>query len=181
MQLEPTLSSHVAEIVLMGGNAFVNGNASPAAEANILNDPEAADIVFGADCPIAMAGLDVTEQTIMTTADLARMSTFDNPRAQHLAAIVPFYQGFYKDRLGLDGICIHDSSTISYLLAPDLYTWVEYPIRVDIGDSVCRGKTQTAVHVSDHEAPWQGRRAVRILTGVDSRAVVELELASLAR
>ena len=29
MQLEPTLSSHVAEIVLMGGNAFVNGNASP--------------------------------------------------------------------------------------------------------------------------------------------------------
>ncbi|HEX3090693.1 MAG TPA: nucleoside hydrolase [Ilumatobacteraceae bacterium] len=181
MQLEPTLSSHVAEIVLMGGNAFVNGNASPAAEANILNDPEAADIVFGADCPITMAGLDVTEQTIMTTADLARMSTFDNPRAQHLAAIVPFYQGFYKDRLGLDGICIHDSSTISYLLAPDLYTWVEYPIRVDIGDSVCRGKTQTAVHVSDHEAPWQGRRAVRILTGVDSRAVVELELASLAR
>ena len=103
-----------------------------------------------------MAGLDVTEQTIMTTADLARMSTFDNPRAQHLAAIVPFYEGFYKDRLGLDGICIHDSSTISYLLAPDLYTWVEYPIRVECGDSVCRGKTQTAVHVSDHEAPWQG-------------------------
>ena len=76
----------------MGGNAFVGGNASPAAEANILNDPEAADIVFGADCSIVMAGLDVTEQTLMTSADIARISTFDNPRAQHLAAIMPFYQ-----------------------------------------------------------------------------------------
>jgi uridine nucleosidase len=181
MQREPTLTSHVAEIVLMGGNAFVGGNAAPAAEANILNDPEAADIVFGADCPIVMAGLDVTEQTVMTSADLARISTFDNPRARHLSAIVPFYQRFYRDRLGLDGICIHDSSTISYLLAPHLYTWVEYPIRVDIGNSVCRGKTQTASRVSDHESAWNGRRAVRILTGVDIRAVVELELGCLAR
>ena len=129
---EPTLSTQLAEIVLMGGNAFVGGNASPAAEANILNDPEAADIVFGADCSIVMAGLDVTEQTIMSSADLARMAAFDNPRAQHLSAIIPFYQAFYRARLGLNGICIHDSSTISYLLAPQLYTWVEYPVRVDI-------------------------------------------------
>ena len=51
MLIEPRLTENVAEIVLMGGAAFVGGNASPASEANILNDPEAADIVFGADCP----------------------------------------------------------------------------------------------------------------------------------
>jgi inosine-uridine nucleoside N-ribohydrolase len=181
MQIEPTLTTHLHEIVLMGGNAFCGGNASPAAEANILNDPEAADIVFGADCPIVMAGLDVTEQTLMTSADIARMSTFGTTRAQHLAAILPFYEAFYRARLGLDGIHVHDSSTISYLLAPEMYTWVEHPVRVDIGDSVCRGKTQTATHLSDHETPWNGRRAVRILTGVDSRAAVELELERLAR
>jgi len=181
MQLEPTMSSLLGGIVLMGGNAFSGGNASPAAEANILNDPEAADIVFGADCQIVMAGLDVTEQVIMTSDDLERMSAFDNPRAKHLAAIVPFYANFYRDRLGLDGICVHDSTTISYLLAPQCFTWVEYPIRVDSGDSFCRGKTQPAVHVSDHESAWNDRRAVRILTGADSRAVVELELERLAR
>jgi inosine-uridine nucleoside N-ribohydrolase len=181
MQMAPTLTTNVAEIVVMGGNAFRGGNASPAAEANILNDPEAADIVFGADCTIVMAGLDVTEQTVMTSSDIARMSTFGNGRAQHLAAIIPFYQAFYRERLGLDGIHVHDSSTISYLLAPHLFTWVEYPIRVDTGNSVCRGKTQPAVHVSDHETPWHGRRPVRILTGVDNRAVVELELERLAR
>lgn len=181
MQIEPTMSSHVAEIVLMGGNAFVGGNASPAAEANILNDPEAADIVFGADCPIVMAGLDVTEQTIMTSEDLARFSTFGNPRAQHLASIVPYYERFYRQRLGLEGIFVHDSTTISYLLLPQLYAWVEYPIRVDCGNSFCRGKTQPATHISDHESAWSTRRPVRILTGVDNRAVVERELTSLAQ
>ena len=181
LQLEPTLGSQLAGIVLMGGNAFCGGNASPGAEANILNDPEAADIVFGADCQVVMAGLDVTEQIVMTTDDLARMSSFDNPRARHLAAIVPYYAKFYSDRLGLDGICVHDSTTISYLLAPQHFTWVEYPMRVDTGDSFCRGKTQPAVHVSDHETAWSERRAVRILTGADTRAVVELELERLAR
>ena len=181
MQLDPDFTSQLAGIVLMGGNAFVGGNASPAAEANILNDPEAADIVFGADCQIVMAGLDVTELTVMTSSDVAQFASFTNPRAQHIAAIVPFYENFYRKRLGLDGIHVHDSSTISYLLAPELYTWVEFPIRVDCGNSFCRGKTQPAVHVSDHETEWSARRPVRILTGVDARAVVGLELERLRR
>jgi len=179
MQLEPTFTSQLAELVLMGGNAFSGGNASPAAEANILNDPEAADIVFGADCPIVMAGLDVTEQIVMTASDVAQMATFSNPRAQHLAAIVPFYANFYLERHGLEGIFVHDSTTISYLIAPQLFSWIEHPIRVDCGNSFCRGKTQTAVRLSDHESPWSERRATRILTQVDSRAAVALELEGL--
>lgn len=181
MLIEPTLTANLAGIVLMGGNAFCGGNASPAAEANILNDPEAADIVFGADCSIVMAGLDVTEQTFMSTADIAQFATFDNARAKHLAAITPFYENFYRGRNGVDGIFVHDSSTISYLLAPELYSWVEHPVRVDCGHSFCRGKTQTAARVSDHESEWSTRRPVRILTGVDSRAVVEMELERLRR
>ena len=181
MLIEPALGSSLAEIVLMGGSAFRGGNASPAAEANILNDPEAADLVFGADCPIVMAGLDVTEQVVMTAGDLAGFASVDNPRAQHLSAIVPFYQAFYRERAGLDGIFVHDSTTISYLLAPDAFEWAEQPIRVDCGHSFCRGRTQPAERVSDHESAWDERRAVRILTGVDSRAVVDLELEHLRR
>jgi inosine-uridine nucleoside N-ribohydrolase len=176
MLIEPALTSNVAEIVLMGGNAFCGGNASPAAEANILNDPEAADIVFGADCPIVMAGLDVTEQTVMTSADLDQFATFDNARSRHLAAILPYYRDFYLTRTGLDGIFVHDSTTISYLVAPQHFTWVEHPIRVDCGHSFCRGKTQPALRVSDRESAWHGRRPVRILSGVDARAVIDLEL-----
>jgi inosine-uridine nucleoside N-ribohydrolase len=180
LSAEPRLAANLAGIVLMGGNAFVNGNASPAAEANVINDPEAADVVFAADCPLVMAGLDVTEQTLMTNADLAAYSTMDNPMAAHIAAITPYYANFYRQRLGLDGIHIHDSTCISYLIAPQHFEWREHPVCVDVGNSVCRGKTLPALRVSDREVAWNGRRNVRILTGVDARAVIELEHSRLA-
>lgn len=178
--LEPDLPRYLAGIVLMGGAVFVGGNASPAGEANILNDPEAADLVFGADCPIAMCGLDVTEKTLMTTAALERIGTFDNVEAQHIAAIVPFYRDFYRERAKIDGIHVHDSSAISFLLAPQHYTTVAHPIRVDTAHGVCRGKTIAATRIADHETPWSGRRDVTICVDVDAYAVIELELARLA-
>lgn len=181
MLMKPDLTSFVKEIVIMGGAAFTSGNASPSSEANVLNDPEAADIVFGADCPIVMAGLDVTHRITMTSDDLARFSQIPGERAAHLAAIVPFYSAFYLERNHVHGIYVHDSTTISYLLAPHLFTWKELPIRVDTGHSVCRGTTLPALHDSDEEGPWAGRRAVRILTDVDSRGVIELEIDHLAR
>jgi inosine-uridine nucleoside N-ribohydrolase len=181
MLMKPDLTSFVKEIVVMGGAAFTSGNASPASEANVLNDPEAADIVFGADCPMVMAGLDVTHQITMTSDDLARFDEIDGARAAHLAAIVPYYASFYLERNHVRGIYVHDSTTISYLLAPHLFTWKELPIRVDTGHSVCRGRTLPALRDSDEEGAWAGRRVVRILTGVDSRGVIELEFDHLGR
>jgi purine nucleosidase len=181
MLMKPDLTSFVKEIVVMGGAAFTSGNASPASEANVLNDPEAADIVFGADCPITMAGLDVTHRITMTTDDLARFGATAGPRAQHLAAITPYYAQFYFERNHVEGIFVHDSTTITYLLAPHLFTWKELPIRVDTAHGVCRGKTLPALRDSDEEGPWQGRRAVRILTDVDARGAIELELDHLSR
>lgn len=179
MLIEPELTQNLAGIVIMGGNAFVGGNASPAAEANIINDPEAADIMFSAQCPIAMAGLDVTEKVLMTSAELASIGTVDNPRATHLAAIVPFYQAFYKQRAGIDGIHVHDSTAITYLLAPELFTTAHHRIRVDCGHGIGRGKTWPAMRVSDREAKWDGRVDVAIMTGVDRDAAVALELSRL--
>jgi inosine-uridine nucleoside N-ribohydrolase len=180
MLLWPELPHHLAGIVLMGGNAFVGGNASPAAEANILNDPEAADLVFGADCPIVMCGLDVTERTIMSSAQIASISAIDNPRAQHAAAILPYYRDFHLAHGGPDGIHVHDSTCISYLIAPQHYRSVQHPVRVDTGHGVGRGKTWPATRHALTAELWAGRRAVTILTEVDSDAVVALELERLA-
>jgi inosine-uridine nucleoside N-ribohydrolase len=179
LQAQPELAANLAGIVLMGGNAFCGGNASPAAEANIINDPEAADIVFGADCPIVMAGLDVTEQIVMTGAQLDLIGTVDSARARHLHAILPYYRQFALERSGLDGIHVHDSTTISYLVAPEHFTSVAHPIRVDIGDSVGRGKTWASTRPPEGTDAWAGRPSVTILTGVDRDAVVSLELGRL--
>ncbi len=118
LRLEPRIASHVKAVVLMGGNALGKGNATPSAEANIHNDPEAADVVFGAGWPVTMVGLDVTERVHMDDAHLAKYGEIDDPMAQHIAAIVPFYRDFYRDRVGIEGIHVHDSSAIAYVIAP---------------------------------------------------------------
>ncbi|ETS61163.1 hypothetical protein PaG_05119 [Moesziomyces aphidis] len=62
----PHLVRGIEQIVLMGGAAGVRGNRGPLAEFNILNDPEAASIVFNTDIKVVMAGLNVTHQAIFT-------------------------------------------------------------------------------------------------------------------
>lgn len=179
LTLKPEIAAQIEAIVLMGGNGFVPGNITPAAEANIYNDPEAADIVFGADCSITMIGLDVTEKIIMSTEQLDYIASIDNPRAQHLAQIVPFYRAFYRDRYGMDAIHIHDSSTITYLLAPELFEVIQRPVRVEMGGQFSRGKTWAGGAHADREGAWTGRRAVNICVGVDSAKAVAMELARL--
>ena len=49
----PSICSHIKEIVLMGGST-TDGNITKEAEFNILVDPEAADICFRCDVPIRM-------------------------------------------------------------------------------------------------------------------------------
>ena len=67
---DPEIAGLVRRLVIMGG-AFGHhghlGNVTPAAEANILSDPHAADETLGGSWPITMVGLDVTQQTLMTT------------------------------------------------------------------------------------------------------------------
>lgn len=181
MLLRPDLPQHIAGMVIMGGAAFVGGNSTPAAEANIFNDPEAADLVFGADCPIVMCGLDVTKATVMSSEQIAGLGSIDNDRARMAAAILPFYRDFHMSHGGPDGIHVHDSTCISYLLAPQHYRSVRHPIRVDTGHSVSRGKTLAATGRLRPDSPWAGRPDVTILTEVDAAAVVALEIEHLAR
>ncbi len=173
LQLEPQIAGLVREIVIMGGNAFVPGNASPAAEANILNDPDAADIVFGASWPVTMVGLDVTHKVHMTRAQIAVCAEHSSPLGRHVAEIAPLYCDFYFGSYGMDGIYVHDSSAVAYVINPALFTVEQWPIRVDTSPGIGRGKTwpNTASWVHPN---WKGRPPVTICTDVDGPGVVEL-------
>ena len=54
----PEVIANIEKLVIMGGSAGL-GNATALAEFNIWHDPEAAQIVFSADIPTVMYGLDV--------------------------------------------------------------------------------------------------------------------------
>ena len=177
LQLDPSIVDKVVEVVVMGGNAFCAGNATPAGEANILNDPDAADIVFGATWPVTMIGLDVTHNVNMTGETIDQLAKLTGPLNEFVAAAVPFYRAFYERVNKIDGIYVHDSTVIVYLLSPELFTFGQYPVRVDVSDGIGRGKTWPSLGESDHEAtpallPWQNRPRVKVGIGVDGEKVV---------
>lgn len=66
IERDPEFASNVARIVVMGGVVHATGNVTAYAEANIYNDPDAAQIVFDSGAEVTLVGLDVTDRTSMT-------------------------------------------------------------------------------------------------------------------
>ena len=174
----PGIDSKIKEIVLMGGNAQSPGNATPTAEANILNDPEAADVVFSAQCEITMVGLDVTNNVFMSEEQVNKLGSFENEKSKHISKINPFYFNFLKEFFQDNGMPIHDSSAVTYLVHPEYFETLCCPIKVET-EGISRGKTWMGMGISDNEEglgerlkPWENRRKVNICIGVDSQKVI---------
>ncbi|MEO1060369.1 MAG: nucleoside hydrolase [Actinomycetota bacterium] len=181
LQRHPELADLVAEVVLMGGNALGPGNATPVAEANVNNDPEAADLVFGAGWDVTMVGLDVTHRVTLGGAALDRILAGDSPGARLLAGAVPLYRGFFEETNGIDGIYVHDPSAVAYLVEPSAFITSAWPIRVET-ESFSRGKTWPNLGNTDEATPpaWRDRPLVDVCVDVDAtrvRALVEERLA----
>src|SRR6202012_4598214 len=87
---DPGIVSLVKDIVIMGGS-ITGGNVDGAAEANIYNDPEAAQIVFNAGWVVTMIGSDVGERTLITPKVLAQLRSNHGPEAEVIAKIGEFY------------------------------------------------------------------------------------------
>jgi purine nucleosidase len=92
---DPSIIPLVKEVVLMGGS-ITGGNVNAASEFNIHSDPEAASVVFNTGWPITMVGLDVTEHTLITNADVARLERAGGPEASFAAAVAGFKLGPIK-------------------------------------------------------------------------------------
>ncbi len=179
LRLEPRIAQNVKQVVLMGGNALVSGNSTPAAEANIKDDPEAADVVFGAGWPITMVGLDVTTKASVSDEQLQSYAHSNNPMAQHLARITPFYMEFSKRVNGVGGLLVHDSTAIAYLLMPDAFTTKSWPVRVET-QGMSRGKTWPLVRPNSRATHWHNRPLVNVCVDIDSARTIALELSRVA-
>lgn len=175
LQLEPRIASHVREIVMMGGSALAPGNVSPLAEANVHNDPHAASVVFSADWPITMAGLDVTESIPMDDAHFGALATSSDPLAPFIVKIVGFYQTFHRDWYGMvnGAIHTHDACAILYLLDPTLFSGERWPITVP-HDGPAKGAT-----LVDRRGHFYKTPPVHCLLKVDAPRLVGLYLARM--
>lgn len=162
--LEPNLPGLVRKLVVMGGAVQVPGNVSSHAEANIANDPEAAEAVLGAGFDLDLVALDITMRTVATTAWLDELKTVPGERARRTSQFLDFYADFYTGIFGSRQCAMHDPLAAAVLLDAHLVTAsFDAPVRVELSGGLTRGMT-----VADlRPRPGQDeRRPVRVVTGV---------------
>ncbi|SAL12021.1 inosine-uridine preferring nucleoside hydrolase [Caballeronia arvi] len=179
LQEAPDIAALVREVVVMGGAFGINGtlgNATPAAEANMHADPDAADIVFGAPWKVSIVGLDVTHETVMTTAFLASLRDRAGDAGRFVWDVSRFYERFHANDGMSRGIYAHDYSAAAFVVARELYTTRSGPVRV-LTDGIAAGLTiqKPASMRTDTPAPdWDTRPACDACIGVDADAVLDL-------
>jgi inosine-uridine nucleoside N-ribohydrolase len=129
LELEPKIAKLAKQIVIMGGAIHVNGNITPVAEANIYNDPDAADQVLTAEWPVTLVGLDVTLKVILNDSLMQAVKN-NSSRGELLYNISRFYDNFYRERDGFDGFACHDATALAYVTNPELFKVIRGGVRV---------------------------------------------------
>ncbi len=145
LKLEPNLPQLIKRVVLMGGAITEPGNVSPVAEANIWNDPHAADRVLTAGFDLALVGLDVTYKVVLPVSLFEKIAAHhQHPATYTLLHAVKFYGNFYatrypalKDKPGCFG---HDVLAFIYMLHPELFGTAMGRMRV-VTDGPANGQT----------------------------------------
>ncbi|SAK99433.1 nucleoside hydrolase [Caballeronia ptereochthonis] len=174
---DPAIAALVREVVVMGGAFGINGvlgNATPAAEANMHGDPDAADIVLGAPWKVSIVGLDVTHQTVMTTAFLASLRDSAGDAGRFVWDVSRFYERFHAGDGMSKGIYAHDYSAAAFVVARELYTTRSGPVRV-LTEGIAAGLTiQKPDSVRASAPDWDARPSCAACIGVDSDAVLDL-------
>ncbi|MDM4764942.1 nucleoside hydrolase [Pelomonas sp. SE-A7] len=174
---DPGIAAKVRQVVVMAGAFGTHGhggNVSPVAEANVINDPEAADLVFTAAWPVVIIGLDVTQEVVMKNAFLATLRGKGQGVGDFLWEATRHYQDFYDERDGIDGIYSHDASAAAYVIAPSLFKLRSGPVRV-VQQGIAIGQTiQDHGRVNPGQTPWSGCPRQHACIGVDADGVRRL-------
>ncbi|WP_329421982.1 nucleoside hydrolase [Streptomyces sp. NBC_01268] len=136
----PELAARIERIVLMGGSTG-RGNTTPAAEFNILCDPEAADLVFRSGIPLTMFGLNVTHQVRATPEVLSRLAGLGTPLGRLCVELLTYFAATYREVYGFDAPPLHDPLTVAHLIDPSLVSLVRAPVAVELAGTYTRGAT----------------------------------------
>lgn len=170
LQVEPGITSRIAELVLMGGSTE-RGNHTPAAEFNIHVDPEAADIVFNAPgLRRRMFGLNVCRQVLLERRHVLQVQACAGERAAWLAGHLDAYQRI-RSHDGSVPMPLYDPVVSAWLRQPGLFTFQAARVDVELHGSFTRGMT-----VCDFRVGEQRPANTEVAIVADGPSVVNLVL-----
>ncbi|AEH38189.1 nucleoside hydrolase [Halopiger xanaduensis] len=141
--LEPELPDLLDELIVMGGAAFAQGNATPLAEANFHSDPHAARRVVR-DCEPTLVGLDVTTQATVPPARLESLSEDegrdrDDALAHSIREWLTYYDAARLERYGIESAALHDALAVAGLVDGNVLETESYPLEVGTDGDLARG------------------------------------------
>ncbi|NMB01235.1 MAG: nucleoside hydrolase [Firmicutes bacterium] len=135
----PDIKENIDRIVLMGGAAR-EGNWTPAAEFNILVDPEAASVVFQSGVPITMVGLDVTHEAQVMASDVQLLLDSGKKVGVMVGELLEFFGEFHKT-MGFAGMPLHDPLAMATVLDPTIVETKLLPVRIETQGQYTTGRT----------------------------------------
>jgi purine nucleosidase len=136
---DPSIVTLVKEVVLMGGS-ISGGNVNAAAEANINNDPEAAQIVFQAGWPLTMVGLDVGDKTLLSQKYLDQLGSTHGPVNDFIHAVAKFLVDL-SAKYGFSGTPMYDPLAVGVAIDSTLVKAPEMHVDVETRGDFTRGET----------------------------------------
>ncbi len=138
---EPALARRLRRIVLMGGGFFQGGNMSPAAEFNILVDPEAAAIVVRAGVDLTAVPIDCTYACPTPDSWIADLQRLGTPVGDAGAGMMDFFQRFGNEKYGTATRPLHDALAVGYLLWPELFSGRRCNVEIETASALTVGMT----------------------------------------
>jgi inosine-uridine nucleoside N-ribohydrolase len=173
LRLEPELPKLLKAVNVMGGAAFVPGNVTPVAEANIWNDAYAAEIVFAADWKLNMFGLDVTYDLPFEPNFITTLAEKNPTLGGFVERAAQFYTDFYSKGKDTRQCYFHDAFPIAYILEPSLFEMTEGNVRVST-DKLNQGQTSFAPFGTTASPDWLEASTINVATKVDHPSLTEL-------
>jgi inosine-uridine nucleoside N-ribohydrolase len=139
VEKDPSIVPLVKEVILMGGS-ISGGNVNAAAEANIYNDPEAAQVVFQAGWPLTMVGLEVGDKALFTQKYLDQLNQTHGPINDFIAAVLKFLINL-SAQFDSPGSPMYDPSAVAVAIDPTLVKVKAMHVDVETRGEFTRGET----------------------------------------
>ena len=177
LQADPEVATLLKSVVIMGGAFGVAGkpgNVTPVAEANIWNDPEAADQVFTAPWSLTAVSLDVTTQVVMSPDYMEALAAGGGDAGGFLNAISKPYTAFYGGRDGIVGCCVHDAAAVAFVIDPSLFKVRRGSVRV-VTEGIALGQTCQKVEGELFgPSAWDDQPIQAVTVAVDGERLLRL-------
>jgi inosine-uridine nucleoside N-ribohydrolase len=141
---DPSIVPLVKEVIIMGGS-ITGGNVNGSAEANIYNDPEAAQIVFRAGWPLTMVGLEVGDKTLLSQKYLDQLGQTRGPVNDFIFKVAKFLIDL-SAQFGSPGSPMYDPLAVGVTIDATLVKAPEMHVDVETRGEFTRGETVENSH-----------------------------------